>query len=84
MLGYRATLSNMVLFSVSIRALVFLATGLMLADRFIGFALLVPFALAGLWAGNRLQRRISRAGTLRFVSALILLNGASLIFRSLR
>ena len=84
MLGYRATLSNMVLFSVSIRALVFLATGLMLADRLIGFALLVPFALAGLWTGNRLQQRISRAGTLRFVSALILLNGASLIFRSLR
>jgi len=83
MLAYRATLSNMVLFSVSIRALVFLASGLMLADRFIGFAMLVPFALAGLWAGNRLQRRISRAATLRFVSMLILANGASLIYRAL-
>ena len=83
MLGYRATLSNMVLFSVSIRALVFLASGLMLADRFVGFAMLVPFALAGLWVGNRLQKRISRAVTLRFVSALILLIGASLIYRAL-
>jgi hypothetical protein len=82
-LAYRATLSNMVLFSVSIRALVFLVSGLMLADRFIGFAMLVPFALAGLWAGIRLQRRISRAATLRLVSALLLLIGASLIYRAL-
>ena len=81
-LAYRATLSNMVLFSVSIRALVFLASGLMLADRVIGFAMLVPFALAGLWAGIRLQRRISRAATLRIVSALLLLIGASLIYRA--
>lgn len=82
-LAYRATLSNMVLFSVSIRALVFLVSGLMLADRVIGFAMLVPFALAGLWAGVRLQRRISRAATLRLVSALLLLIGASLIYRAL-
>src|SRR6185436_2875300 len=32
-LAYRATLSNMVIFSVSIRAVVFTVTGLMLADR---------------------------------------------------
>ena len=48
-LAFRATLSNMVIFSVSIRAVVFAASGLMLADRVIGFAMLVPFALAGLW-----------------------------------
>lgn len=81
--AYRATLSNMVLFSVSIRALVFLASGLMLADRVIGFAMLVPFALTGLWCGNRLQRRISREATLRLVGALLLLIGASLIYRTL-
>lgn len=81
MLGYRATLSNMVLFSVSIRALVFLVSGLMLVDRVIGFAMLVPFALAGLWGGSRLQRRISSAATLRLVSVLLLLIGASLLYR---
>jgi len=43
----RATLSNMVLLSVSIRALVFAASGFMLADRLIGFAMLAPFVLAG-------------------------------------
>jgi len=81
--AYRATLSNMVLFSVSIRALVFLASGLMLVDRLVGFAMLVPFALTGLWFGNRLQRRISREATLRLVSGLLLLIGTSLIYRSL-
>jgi uncharacterized protein len=79
----RATLSNMVIFSVSIRALVFTAGGLMLADRLTGFAMLLPFCLAGLWVGNRLQARISRASLLRVVSGLILLIGASLLVRAL-
>ena len=78
----RATLSNMVLLSTSIRALVFLAGGLMLADRIIAFVLLVPFALAGLWAGNRLQGRLSRAMLLRFISTLTFLIGLSLLLRA--
>lgn len=82
-LAYRATLSNMVIFSVGMRVAVFAAGGLMLADRIAGFAVLVPFALAGLWLGNRLQARISRAGLLRVVSGLLLLIGASLIARAL-
>lgn len=81
-LAFRATLSNMVIFSVSIRALVFTASGLMLADRLIGFAMLVPFALAGLWAGNRIHGRISRETVSRVVAALLLLIGASLLARS--
>ena len=43
--AYRATLSNMVIFSTTTRALVFLAGGLMLADRLTAFVLLLPFAL---------------------------------------
>ena len=81
--AYRATLSNMVVFSVSIRAVVFAAGGLMLADRFVGFAMLVPFCLAGLWLGNRLQTRVSRAGLLRVVAVLLLLIGLSLLTRAL-
>jgi len=79
----RATLSNMVLLSVSMRALVFTVSGLMLADRLVGFAMLVPFALAGLWAGNRIHGRVSRAAVLRFVSVLLLMMGASLLVRAL-
>ncbi len=78
----RATLSNIVLLSVTIRALVFTASGLMLADRLIGFALLVPFALAGLWVGNRIHGSISRQALLRVVSTLLLVNGLSLLARA--
>jgi uncharacterized membrane protein YfcA len=80
--AYRATLSNMVILSVSIRALVFTAGGLMLADRLIGFALLLPFALAGLWAGNRIQGRIARETALRVVAGLLVLIGLSLLVRA--
>jgi uncharacterized membrane protein YfcA len=82
-LAFRATLSNMVIFSVSMRAVVFTASGLMLADRLAGFAVLLPFALAGLWFGNRIHGRISRAGLLRVVSILLLLIGVSLLARAL-
>lgn len=82
-LAFRATLSNMVIFSVSMRAVVFAASGLMLADRIIGFALLVPFALAGLWIGYRLHGRISRSGLLRIVAGLLFLIGLSLLARAL-
>ncbi|MBI1965710.1 MAG: sulfite exporter TauE/SafE family protein [Betaproteobacteria bacterium] len=82
-LAFRATLSNMVIFSVSIRALVFTASGLMLADRLAGFAVLLPFALAGLWLGNRIHGRISREAVLRVVAAVLLLIGVSLIVRAL-
>ena len=80
--AYRATLSNMVIFSVSIRALVFTVSGFMLADRLVGFAMLLPFCLAGLWLGNRIHGRISRAGLLRVVSGLLLLIGVSLLARA--
>lgn len=79
----RATLSNMVLLSVSIRALVFTAGGLMLADRLAGFVMLVPFALAGLWVGNRIHGRVSREALLRFVSVLLVMMGVSLLVRVL-
>ena len=40
-------------------------------------------ALAGLWIGNRLQGRLTRAALLRFVSALLFLIGLSLLVRAL-
>ena len=80
----RATLSNMVLLSTSIRALVFLIGGLMLWDRVLGALLLMPFALGGIWAGHRIQLGVSRETLLRVISVLLLLIGASLILRGLR
>ena len=78
----RATLSNMVLLSTTIRALVFAAGGLMLADRLIAFVILLPFALLGLWYGNRLHGRISREQVLRVMSVVLLLMGISLLVRA--
>jgi uncharacterized membrane protein YfcA len=78
----RATLSNIVLLSTSIRALVFLASGFMLADRLIAYAALLPFALGGLAIGNRFHGRISRAALLRTLSVLLALIGVSLILRA--
>ena len=80
----RATLSNMVLLSTSIRALVFLAGGLILWDRVVGALLLLPFALGGIWAGHRIQLQASRETLLKVIGVLLLLIGASLILRVLR
>lgn len=82
-LALRATLSNMVIFSVTIRALVFTASGLMTADRLAGFALLVPFALVGLWAGHRIQLGMSRERLLAAIAVLLVATGASLLARVL-
>lgn len=79
----RATLSNMVLLSTTIRALVFTVGGLMLADRLIAFAMLLPFALAGLWCGNRIHGRISRDQVARVISVVLMLIGGSLVVRAL-
>jgi len=78
----RATLSNMVLISTLSRALVFAAGGLILADRLIMFVILLPFALLGLWCGNRAHGRISRAQMARFIGGLLLLMGVSLLLRA--
>jgi uncharacterized membrane protein YfcA len=79
----RATLSNMVMLSTGIRALVFAVGGLMLKDRLIMFALLLPFALVGLWLGNRIHGRISREQVARVMSVVLLLIGVSLLVRAL-
>ena len=79
----RATLSTMVLFSTGMRLAVFAVAGLVLADRLVAFALLFPFALAGLWAGNRIHLALSRAKVLAAISALLIAAGASLLARVL-
>ena len=78
----RATLSTMVLFSTGIRLTVFTFAGLVLADRLFAFALLFPFALAGLWIGNRLHLRMSREKVLVAISVLLIATGASLLYRA--
>ena len=59
------------------RALAMVATNLAPAPF-----LLLPFALGGLYVGNRLQGRISREQLGRFISVLVLLIGASVILKA--
>lgn len=80
----RATLSNVVLLSTSIRMLVFIGGGLMLADRVVGALLLVPCALAGTALGHRIQLGVSRRALLRAISFMLVLIGASLLLRAWR
>lgn len=81
---FRATLSNMVLFSTSTRAIVFFVMGLMLLDRLVAFVLLVPFVFLGLWLGNRIHARVSREAVQRVAAILILVMGAVLVVRALQ
>jgi uncharacterized membrane protein YfcA len=79
----RATLSTMVLFSTGIRLVVFVVAGLVLADRIFAFALLLPFVLAGLYAGNRVHLRMSRERVLAAIAVVLIVTGASLLARVL-
>jgi len=79
----RATLSTMVLASTGIRLTVFAIAGLVLLDRLAAWALLFPFALAGLRAGHRIHFRMPREKVLAAISALLIATGASLLARVL-
>jgi uncharacterized membrane protein YfcA len=45
--------------------------------------LLVPVMLVGLFLGRRLHARLSSAGVLRLIAALLVLNGLTLLARVL-
>jgi uncharacterized protein len=77
----RATLSTMVLFSTGIRLVVFVIAGLILMDRIFAFALLFPFALAGLWGGHRVHLSMSRETVLAAISLVLIATGVSLLVR---
>ena len=50
----------------------------------VGAALLLPFALGGIWAGHHIQLGVSRETLLKVIGVLLLLIGGSLIIRVLR
>lgn len=80
---YRATLGLATLTSISLRALAFLATGILLEPKvWACAAAIVPAGLFGLWGAGHLFRRISRDALMRAVSLMLLASGASLIVRA--
>jgi uncharacterized membrane protein YfcA len=79
----RATLASTLVLSVVTRIVLFGAVGLMTQRNLITAAALLPFALGGLWLGSRVHMRLSREQFARFVAALVILSGLSLVVRSL-
>jgi uncharacterized membrane protein YfcA len=68
--------------SISLRALAFTLTGLLLdPDVWLKALAVVPACLAGIWVARRMFMRISREVLLRAVALLLLISGGSLIFR---
>jgi uncharacterized membrane protein YfcA len=64
--------------------LAFIATGLLLDLRaWIGAALAIPAALAGIAVATRIFRRISREALARLVAIMLLATGVSLVVRAL-
>jgi uncharacterized membrane protein YfcA len=80
----RATSSIVLIVSVTIRAAVFVATGLLAHVQILVFAgLLVPAMLLGYFLGNRLHHALSRRRVLHLIAALLVANGVLLVVRAL-
>ena len=80
---FRATMGFATLTSISLRALAFLLTGLLLDAEVWWKALaVVPSCLLGIWIARHMYVRISRDTLMRAVAVLLLLSGGSLISRA--
>ena len=78
----RATVPAVFSFTTVARIAIFASVGLFNADVLIAVALLMPVMALGIWCGHRLHGRLSRNQAIRFIGALLLLNGVSLLVRA--
>ena len=80
--AFRATISVVILASGVVRAGAFAAAGLYTQPAMLkSAALLLPVALAGLYAGSRLRTRVAPARLQRFIFLLLAVAGAGAIYR---
>ena len=80
---FRATLGFATLTSISLRAVAFVLTGLLLdPEVWLAALAVVPACLLGIWVAQRIFLRISRDALMRAVAVLLLASGASLISRA--
>jgi uncharacterized membrane protein YfcA len=81
---YRATLTMNSIFSIGLRALTFLVTGLLLDSQvWIAAAIALPANLLGITLASRIFRRISREAVMRVVALTLLAVGVSLVVRAM-
>ena len=79
----RATTAAAILFSVSVRSLLFLAAGLFAQEGLLVSALaLAPAAFAGLLIGTRLHARVRATVVIRAMHLLLAVAGVSLLVRA--
>lgn len=79
----RATTAAAILFSVSVRSLLFLAAGLFAQESLLAYLVtLAPAALAGAWIGARLHARVQAIVVIRALYFLLAIAGISLLWRS--
>jgi uncharacterized membrane protein YfcA len=81
---FRATLGLATLTSISLRLVAFLLTGLLLdADIWLKAIAVVPACLLGIWVARKIFLRLSREALMRAVAILLLVSGASLVWRAM-
>ncbi|WP_296951246.1 sulfite exporter TauE/SafE family protein [uncultured Massilia sp.] len=80
----RATISGTIFFSGLARLALFSSAGFYRDTTLLALvALLFPFALGGLWLGNRLHSRLPAARVVQAIWGVLILGGASLVLRNL-
>lgn len=80
---FRATTAGVILISAACRLAAFLAAGLLVNPAIWRLALwAVPTCLAALWLGSRLRHRMNPQNLRRLVFRLLLLAGASVLWRA--
>jgi uncharacterized membrane protein YfcA len=79
----RATISTVLGTSNAVRLMVFFAAGLLAPGVLITALVLSPVVFCGLWVGGRLHAKVTRAQILRGVCILLVVSGASLLWRAL-
>jgi uncharacterized membrane protein YfcA len=80
----RATMATVIVMSVWLRVALFLVAGVLLDARLLLLiGGLVPVLALGLVLGHRLHMRLSNAGVLRLIAALLTVNGVTLLVRVL-
>lgn len=78
----RATISGLIFISALGRLVLFSSAGLYSQPHVLPLAaLLLPCALLGLWLGHRLHHRLPQQRVVQIVWAILILGGASLVWR---
>lgn len=80
----RATMSAVFVISTAVRLLLFLLSGLLLqSEIWLAFFALVPLVLIGFFIGHKLHGKLTPLQVARFISALLVFSGTSVLIKGL-